>query len=307
MLVVEDQKQALVSLPAKSLSERQLRVVASPLAQRVLKELASKPTYPRDLAKRLNKHEQLIYYHIRKLEKAGLIEVSKKQEVHGTAASIYSPTAPAYVFALKDFTEAHKIPGLKTRPDEFLSPIIDNSEFNGVIIVGSPDPHGPEMARSRDGYYGIDLALFFGTFLNHLDDLSVRLDTEVRTEDLQKNLILIGGPVVNTITQQVNDRLPLKFDSEKNWSINSSISGKVYHADECGIIVKIKNPFNPKKWVLVVAGKRYAGTRAVTLAFIKYFSEIAKGNSIDPKIPARVVEGLDRNADGIVDDVRFVE
>ncbi|MEM3154855.1 MAG: S-layer protein [Candidatus Woesearchaeota archaeon] len=307
MLVVEDQKQALVSLPAKPLSERHLRVIASLLAQRILRELASKPTYPRDLAKRINKHEQLIYYHIRKLEKAGLIEVAKKQEVHGTAASIYAPTAPAYVFALKEFTEAHKVPGLKTRPDEFLSPIIENGEFNGVIIVGSPDPHGPEMARSRDGYYGIDLALFFGTFLTHLDELSVRLDTEVRSEDLQKNLILIGGPVVNTITQKVNDNLPLKFDSSKNWSINSSISGKVYHADECGIIVKAKNPFNPKKWILVVAGKRYAGTRAVTLAFIKYFNELAKGNSIDPKIPARVVEGLDKNADGIVDDVRFVE
>ena len=38
-----------------------------------------------------------------------------------------------------------------------------------------------------------------------------------------------------------------------------------------------------------------------------YFSELAKGNSANPDIPARVVEGLDRNADGIVDDVRFVE
>ncbi len=307
MLVVEDQKQAVVSLPAKPFSERQLRVAGSPVAQRILKELASSPTSPRELAKRLKLHEQLVYYHIRKLEKASLVEVIKKQEVHGTLANVYSPTAPAYVFALKEFTEAHKVPGVKTRPDEFLSPIIENNEFNGVIIVGSPDPHGPEMARSRDGYYGIDLALFLGTFLTHLNELSVRLDTEVRSEDLQKNLVLIGGPVVNTITQQVNDKLPLKFDKDANWAIKSTISGKVYHADECGIIVKAKNPFNPKKWILVVAGKRYAGTRAVTLAFTRYFNELAKGNSIDPKISARVVEGLDRNADGIVDDVKFVE
>src|SRR5574341_367514 len=307
MLVVEDQKQAVVSLPAKPLSGLQLRVAGSLLDQRILKELASSPTYPRELAKRLKVHEQLIYYHIRKLEKTSLIEVTKKQEVHGTIANIYSPTAPAYVFALKEFTEAHKVPGIKTRPDEFLSPIIENNEFNGVIIVGSPDPHGPEMTRSRDGYYGIDLALFLGTFLTHLDELSVRLDTEVRSEDLQKNLVLIGGPVVNTITQQVNDKLPLTFDKDANWAIKSNISNKVYHADECGIIVKTRNPFNPKKWILVVAGKRYAGTRAVTLAFIKYFSELAKGNSVDAKIRARVVEGLDRNADGIVDDVRFVE
>ncbi len=307
MLVIEDQKNTIVSLPAKPLSGGQIRAAGALLAQRILKELASSPTYPRALAKRLKVHEQKVYYHIRKLEKANLIEVTKKQEVHGTLANIYSPTAPAFVFALKEFTEAHKVPGLKTRPDEFLSPIIENNELNGVIIVGSPDPHGPEMARSRDGYYGIDLALFLGTFITHLDDLSVRLDTEVRSEDLQKNLILIGGPVVNTVTQKVNDKLPLRFDKDNNWAITSTISGKNYHADECGIIVKAKNPFNPKKWILVVAGKRYAGTRAVTLAFIKYFSELAKGNSVDPKISARVVEGLDRNADGIVDDVRFVE
>jgi len=306
MLVVDDRKKALVSLPAKPLSGKQIRAAGSHLAQQIMKELAAKPTYPMELAKRLKMHEQKIYYHIRKLEKVNLIEITKKQDVHGTTANIYAPTAPAFVFALKEFSETHKIPSVK-RPDEFLSPIIDNNELNGVIIVGSPDPHGPEMARSRDGYYGIDLALFLGTFLTHLDELSVRLDTEVRSEDLQRNLILIGGPVVNTITQKVNDQLPIKFDKENNWAIKSTISKKLYHEDACGIIVKAKNPFNPKKWVLVVAGKRYAGTRAVTLAFFKYFSELAKGNSINPKIPARIVEGLDKDADGIIDDVRFIE
>ncbi len=307
MIVIDDKKQGVVSLPAKPISDRQLKAAGSALAQRILRELASAPTYPRELAKRLKVHEQKIYYHIRKLEKANLVEVIKRQDVHGTMANVYAPTAPAFVFSLKEFAEAHKVPGIRSRPDEFLSPIIENNEFNGVVIVGSPDPHGPEMTRSRDGYYGIDLALFLGTFLTRLEELSVRLDTEVRSEDLQKNLILIGGPVVNVITQKVNDSLKIKFDKDANWAIKSSISGKTYHADECGIIVKAKNPFNPKKWVLVVAGKRYAGTRAVTLAFIKYFSELAKGNSINSDIPARVVEGLDKDADGIVDDVRFVE
>src|SRR3990172_6579624 len=110
MLVVEDQKKAILSLPAKPMSDRQIRVAGSLLAQRILKELASFPTYPRELAKRLNVHEQKVYYHIHKLEKAGLIEVVKKQEVHGTLANVYAPTAPAFVFALKEFSEAHKVP-----------------------------------------------------------------------------------------------------------------------------------------------------------------------------------------------------
>jgi hypothetical protein len=56
-------------------------------------------------------------------------------------------------------------------------------------VVGSPDPHGPERARSRDGYYGIDLGLFLGTFLYYVSDFSVKLDTEVTGDDLKKNFL----------------------------------------------------------------------------------------------------------------------
>jgi DNA-binding transcriptional ArsR family regulator len=306
MLVVEEHKNAMVSLPAKPISEQQLRACSSHLAQRILHELASKPTYPMELSKRLKMHEQKIYYHIRKLERANLIEIIRKQDVHGTTANVYAPTSSAFVIALREFAEAHKLPGA-SRAAEFLSPIIENGALNGIIVVGSPDPHGPEMARSRDGYYGIDLALFLGTFLTAISDLSVRLDTEVRSEDLQKNLILIGGPVVNMVTQKVNDKLPIFFDKEKNWGIRSTLSGKTYQSDEAGIVVKAKNPFNPKKHLLVVAGKRYAGTRAVTIAFLKYFSELSKGNASRQDVYAHVVEGLDKNADGIVDDARIME
>ena len=307
MFVVEESKNGPLSLPARPLSEKQLRAASSRLAQRVLRELSQRPMYPRELAKKLKLHEQKIYYHIRKLEKAGLIEVVNRQTISGTFANVYAVKSSAFVFVLKEFSEAHKVPGIKSSADEFLSPIIENGELNATIIVGSPDPHGPDMARSRDGYYGIDLALMLGSFLTHIDDLSVRLDTEVNSELLQKNLILIGGPAVNMVTQKVNSSLPIYFDENSNWAIKSSVSNKIYHNAECGIIVKAKNPFNLKKWVLVVAGKRYAGTRAVTLAFLKYLSDISKGNSINSKVPARIVEGLDKNSDGVVDDVRFVE
>ncbi len=43
------------------------------------------------------------------------------------------------------------------------------------------------------------------------------------------------------------------------------------------------------------------------IAFIKHFNEIIKGNKNDPKIMAKVVEGVDLDSDGIVDDVEFLE
>lgn len=307
MRVVEKKGKEIFSIPARLASEKQLKAASSHLARRILDELAKNPSHPRALAKLLKVHEQKVYYHIRKLEKARLIEVTKRLELQGTTANVYGVTSPAFVLALKDFSESPDFSQSDELSREFLEPIVDNGQLNGIIVVGSPDPHGPEMARSRDGYYGIDFGLFLGTFLSNVSQLSVRLDTEVRKEDLDNNLILIGGPVVNTVTSRANFNMPIFFDPKKNWAIHSEISGETYREDAAGIIVKMKNPFNPKKWVLVIAGKRYAGTRAVMIAFLRYFNEIVKGNKKNPKVFAKVVEGLDRDADGIVDDVKFVE
>jgi DNA-binding transcriptional ArsR family regulator len=307
MLVIEKAKGKIVSLPAKELSPGQVKHLTSGLAKRILAELARKPAYPMDLAKKLKVNEQKIYYHIRKLEKARIIEVAKTEIVQGTQANFYSAVQPAFVVRFREFEETRRIAGMEEEPISFLEPFIEDGQLNATVIVGSPDPHGPEKARSRDGYYGIDLALFLGTFVNSITGLNVKLDTEARTEDLKNNLIIVGGPVINTVTAKINSRLPVRFDKKNNWDVKSTVSGKAYHTDETGIIVKAKNPFNPKKYVLVVAGKRYAGTKAVMIAFIKKFSEIIKGNKHNKKINAKVVEGVDLDSDGIVDDVEVLE
>ncbi|TAL57427.1 MAG: S-layer protein [Nanoarchaeota archaeon] len=177
-----------------------------------------------------------------------------------------------------------------------------------MIIIGSPDPHGPEKARSRDGYYGIDLALFLGAFLQTAPKPNVKLDTEVKEQDLKENnLIIIGGPIVNHVTELVNAKLPVRFDKETHFAVKSTISGKVYPNDEIGMIVKAKNPFNPEKSILVVAGKRYPGTRAAILAFTTKFQELSIGNIHQKQTLAKVVEGIDYDSDGIVDDVEIRE
>lgn len=307
MYVINKTKQGIASLPAKELGFSQIKAISSELAQKILKEITKKPSYPKEIAKNLGINEQKVYYHIRNLEKAKIIEISKKEIIHGAAANIYSLTNSAFVVKLKEFKTTQKLKELEVQPAYSLEPFIENGQLNAVIIVGSPDPHGPEKARSRDGFYGIDFALFIGTFLNYVPGLNVKLDTEARTEDLDKNFILIGGPVVNTITAKINSRLPVRFDKANNWAVYSSITKKRYHSDETGIIVKIKNPFNPKKSILLIAGKRHAGTRAVMIAFMKYFNDIIKGNKFNDKLMAKVVEGIDLNSDGIVDDIEIHE
>ena len=100
--------------------------------------------------------------------------------------------------------------------------------------------------------------------------------------------------------------MPLTFDEKRKWNIKS-FSGKSYSSEETGMIFKARNPFDKKKGVMVIAGKRYFGTRSAIIAFLKHFDEIVKGNVYNRRIAAKVVEGIDSDSDGIIDDVEFKE
>ena len=303
MFIIEKQKNEIYSLPAKEISVEHAKSVSSELAQKILSLLAKESMYPIDIAKTLKVHEQKIYYHIRNLERAGIIKVVRRETKQGATANFYALTEPAFIIKFRNFETTSKIAQIRNE-SEFLEPFIKNGQLDSLIIVGSPDPHGPDKARSRDGYYGIDLALFLGTFLNYVPKYNVKLDTEVLDRDLSNNLILIGGPVVNKVVEKVNSKLPIRFE---DGNIKSTMSNETYPQDECGLIVKTKNPFNKDKYILVVAGKRFSGTRAAIIAFLKDFKKVTIGNIHNPSIKANVVEGIDLDSDGIIDDIEFRE
>ncbi len=303
MFVIEKKNNEMYSLPAKELSKESVTVVSSALAQKILALLVKEPSYPSELAKKLRVHEQKVYYHIRNLEKAGVISIVKKETKQGAVANYYGAEQPALVLCFAELEKTTKIGQMKNE-STFLEPFIENGQLNALIIVGSPDPHGPDKARSRDGYYGMDLALFLGTFLNYVPKVNVKLDTEIRDDDLQNNLILIGGPIVNKVTEKMNEKLPIRFE---NGNIYSSLSHETYPQDECGMIVKAKNPFHKEKHILIVAGKRFSGTRAAIIAFLRHFDKVKQGNLHSSSVLAHVVEGVDLDSDGVVDDVEFRE
>ena len=307
MFLVDREKDGFTSLPAKEIKPEDAKTLSSVLAVKILRLLAAKPMYPIELATELKVHEQKVYYHIHNLESAGIIKVVRQQGRQGAVAKYYALDKPAVVVRFAPMEATHKLFSVKAG-SEFLEPFIKDGQLNALIVVGSPDPHGPEKARSKDGYYGMDLALFLGTFLNYVPKLYVKLDTDAREEDVKNNnLILIGGPVVNRITFLANPKLPVRFDPDQHWAIQSTISGSSYPTDESGIIVKAKSPFNPDKGILVVAGKRHSGTRAAIIAFLRHFDELAAGNVHDRSVKARVVEGVDLDSDGSIDEAEFRE
>ena len=303
MFLTKKKKNEFYTLPVKELTPIQLKTLTSDLAQKIIKQLAHSPNYPKKLAQELKVHEQKIYYHIKKLHSANIIKVIKEETKQGAIAKYYGLTEPAFAIKFNKLKPAQKIVA-PSNESTFLEPFIENGELKALIVVGSPDPHGPEKARSRDGYYGMDFALFLGTFLNYIPKLNVRLDTEIRERELKENLIIFGGPVVNNITYRINKKLPLQFDSKK---IVSKLSQKKYFSDETGMIIKTENPFNKNKKILLIAGKRHSGTRACIIAFLHHFKELTSGNNFNQKIDAKVVEGIDLDSDGIVDEVEIKE
>jgi DNA-binding transcriptional ArsR family regulator len=308
MFIVKKHQNKIESLPAKEVNFKQISSITSELSYNILKELAKEPAYPSNIAKNLKVHEQKVYYHIRNLEKAGIIRVLKRESKQGATANFYTLVEPAIVLMFKELQETRKLNYLHEAHRSFLEPFIKEGQLNALIVVGSPDPHGPEKARARDGYYGIDFALFLGTFLNYVPKSNVRLDTEIRQEDLDhNNMIIIGGPITNKVMDKVNDHIPIRFTTENGKNIHSDLSSQNYVSEEVGMIVKAESPFNPRKKILVLAGKKYIGTRAAILAFLEGFGEICKGNIHNKDIIAKVVEGIDLDSDGIIDSIEFRE
>ena len=307
MFVIKKEKGGIFSLPAAELSLGAARCLKSRLAQDILGRLAEHgPSYAAAIARELRVHEQKVYYHLRNLERAGVLSVSREGSQEEKAYKYYALRKPAFFFALRPFERTTRIAQPRGE-STYLDPFIRDGQLDALIIVGSPDPHGPQKTRSRDSSYAIDLGLFLGTFLTYVPDAKVRLDVEVRPADLKRNLIVIGGPLVNAVSERLNPHLPVFFEREAKFAIRSTLSGKVYPEDECGLVCSVENPFARGKRVLLVAGKRSAGTRAAILAFLRHFKHLPKGNLHDREVHARVVEGIDRDSDGIIDDAEFRE
>lgn len=291
-------------------STEKIRNVFHPLRWKILKLLAEKPMHASQIAKILGEQEQKIYYHIKQLENAGIIKMLKKVDIRGTSAKIYAPSSRAFVLELPgdetpvDFYVKNKNENVL----KFLYPHVMSGKFNGVIVVGSPDPHGPYQVRARDGHYAIDFAHWLGQFAE-ASDFIVKLDIDVKAEKaFDKNLILIGGILTNVITAEINQFLPVKF-SESSFpfrKIISEISGKTYEDEKCGIIAKIPNPYNEEKSIIVLAGVRNIGTKASVLALTKFTDKVLSDYEGED-IWARVVKGLDMDGDGKIDNVEIIE
>jgi len=145
------------------------------------------------------------------------------------------------------------------------------------------------------------------------EDFAVKLDVDVKAEKEEKNnLILVGGPGTNLLTQELNEHLPLRFNmkpSEQGFLFGGLVStktGQVYTADTVGLVAKIVNPWDASKRVIVLAGNKAIGTKACVLALTNFHEKTLRGYGGGETF-ARVIQGFDLDGDGKVDSIEVLE
>jgi DNA-binding transcriptional ArsR family regulator len=295
---------------------QKLKMILGSLSWRIITLLSKKEMYPLEIARHLGMHEQKIYYHIRKLAKAGAITVVREEKKKGATAKYYKTVSPAFGI---EFASGYKpIQSLCTlsidsQLQAFFKEFIKDGVFDGKIIVGSPQPHGPFKTSARDGHYAAHLALFLGQLAKMPIEFAVKLDVDVKVEKEEKNnLILVGGPGTNLLTQEINEYLPIKFimqSSEQGFLLGGLSSKKtmqVYTSDVSGLIAKIANPWDNTKSIVVLAGNKAVGTKACVLALTNFWKKSLQKYKEGDTF-AVVIQGFDLDGDGKVDSIEVSE
>jgi len=298
------------------MNDSQLKMILGSLSWKILTMLSKKEMYPLEIARELGMHEQKVYYHIRKLVKAGAITVEREEKKKGATAKYYRTISQAFGI---EFPDGYKVIqnlcllSIDQQLQEFFKEFICNGVFDGKIVVGSPQPHGPFKTSARDGHYAAHLGLFMGQFAKMPSEFAVKLDVDVKAEKEEKNnLILVGGPGTNLLTQEINEYLPIKFimqSSEQGFLLGGLSSKKtlqVYTSDDSGLVAKIVNPWDKTKRIVILAGNKAVGTKACVLALTNFWKKTLQKYTGEDTF-AVVIQGFDLDGDGKVDSIEVNE
>lgn len=280
---------------------KEAKYIANETSRRIMEILSEGPTYSEEIARRLKIDRQRIYYRMKKLESAGLIRLTEIKNMNGSLAKIYVPVSGTVGFRFTDQSEAGRS-HLKDYGIEetIFSEFITDKKFDGLVCVGSPDPHGTFRAISGDASYAVYLGMHIGTLADLPDYYPVTLDSDLFARNMMReNLVLIGGPVTNTVSMKINEFLPVRFRKEAGWAIFDG--REIYSGQTVGLIEKIKNPFNPLRSIIILAGNSRQGTMSAILGATKFWKSIYRGESENDL--HYVVHGYDDDSDGVVDSV----
>ncbi len=275
--------------------------------QKILGILASGPSYPAEIARALRTHHQTVYYHMKRLEKAGLITRVKSEVIRGGEATLFALSSDGY--AVEFATKGEQLPAFPASArsrafGRFFKEFTNEAQLDGWLVVGSPIPHGAGGTQARDGHYAVQLGFALGQFVRLPDRFPVKLDVDIKSERLEgSNLIVVGGPRTNLIAEELNLHLPVGF-KQGVWGPIVDSQGREYSSELDCIVVKRRNPWDERKTVVVAAGLTGAGTKAAIIGLCNFadtlFQKYRSGDF------ACVLRGQDKDGDGKVDSVELL-
>lgn len=281
------------------------RAASGKVGQKILALLSSGPKYPAEMARSLNAHHQTVYYHIGRLEKAGLITRVRSEQIRGGEANLFALASDGY--AVEFPVRGEPLPSLRSSGrsralGRFFEEFLKGGELDGWVVVGSPVPHGEAGTQARDGHYAVQLGFALGQFVNLPTKFPVKLDVDLRAEKLlTSNLIVVGGPRNNVVAEELNPHLPVRFSQGGFWGSIVDDEGTSYGSELDCLVAKIRNPWDPSKTCVVAAGLTGAGTKAAIIGVCNHaetlFQKYRSGNY------AVLLRGVDRDGDGKVDSV----
>ena len=242
--------------------------------------------------------DQAIYYQLRKLKELGFIETIAERELDRNDRLItsqkYKLTSLKYVI---NFSESSNklsdeilndpvlIPHI---PLNFLTNFGTDGKFNGLIVLGSGSTDGPFVGPLS---YFLGKTFVFSDFNFVFYDRKILDDPDDKNIKtfLSKNIILLGGPNVNSVFHStvpspsgvhrtLNEILPVRFLQAPDSGViiqNQKIA--ILTKDQLiGVIQQIENPWNPNNKILTIGGPKRIGTEAAVIEFTKSFKEIDK-------------------------------
>ena len=285
------------------------RPASGKVGQEILSLLASGPKYPAEMARALRVHHQTVYYHIGRLEKAGLISRIRSEHIRGGEANLFSLASDGYAVEFPVKGEVMPTPvssGRSKALGQFFSDYFSHGVFEGWIVVGSPIEHGEGGTQARDGHYAVQLGFALGQFVDLPSKFPVKLDVDLRAEKLLgSNLVIVGGPRTNVIAEDLNPHLRVKFGQGGFWGSVLDPDGRSYGSELDCIVEKVTNPWDKSKKCIIAAGLTGAGTKAAIIGLCN-FAEVLfrryRGGDF-----AVLLRGIDRDGDGKVDSVEVLK
>ena len=253
-------------LPVKEVDEKGLKSLNSDIRRKILEKASEKKVSIEDLTEKLDVKQQAAYYHVEDMLDSGLLEASESRPRY------FSAEKSAYYFR-PGFVEPEENPLMLENVPEILRGFVENRKIEARIIVGAPYPHGKHERRHKTAYKAGEISAILGNYGRRRQQL-IHTDTELDEKLRGRPLISVAGPLVNTLSEELNGKMPARFTESHDKIITEE---NTYSGDETGFIAKTEVGGKER---MVVAGLFGLGTSAAIEALSSRAGELGEKGAI---------------------------